>query len=96
MNCCSLEDYLALPYTVEIYSDNDDEPTCFFARIAELPGSLVQADTAAAVEAKIEESKRAWIEAALAAGRPIPEPQPVARMATDAYPRRDELEFSRH
>ncbi len=87
----TLDDYLALPYTVEIFPDNGDEPTCFFARIVELPGSLVQAETPAAVEAKIQDAKRAWLETALAAGRPIPEPQPVTSAATDAYPRRDEI-----
>lgn len=91
MNTRSLEDYLALPYTVEVYPDNGDEPTCFYARIVEMSGSLVQADTPAAVETAIEAAKRAWIKAALAAGRPIPEPQPVTSLATDAYPRRDEL-----
>ncbi len=89
-----LEDYLALPYTVEIYPDNGDEPTCFYARIVEFPGTLVQAECPAKLEERLEAAKRAWIEAALRKGQPIPVPQVDSSTATDAYPRRDELLFN--
>lgn len=87
-----LEDYLKLSYTVEIYLDSGDEPTGFFGRFAELPGSVVQAETLPQLEEKLEVMKRTWLETALAEGREIPEPQPTAADATDSYPRRDELE----
>ncbi len=85
----SFDDYVALPYTIEVYPDNGDEATCFYARITELPGTLVQADNLPDLEVKIEAAKRAWIEDAIATGRPIPEPQPMTATATDAYPRRE-------
>lgn len=88
----TLDDYLKLVYTVEIYLDSSDEPTGFFGRFAELPGSVVQAETLSQLEEKLEVMKRTWLETALAEGREIPEPQPTDADATDNYPRRDELE----
>jgi len=39
----TLDDYLALPYTIEIIPDEDDGG--YVARIRELPGCITQADT---------------------------------------------------
>jgi antitoxin HicB len=86
-----LEEYLALPYTVEIYPDDCDEQTCFVARVVELPGCVIQADSIAALSLLIEEAKRAWIEEALLAGRPIPIPESLSELATDEYPQREAL-----
>jgi antitoxin HicB len=73
----SLEDYLALPYTIEVYPDDSDGQTGFVARVVELPGCLTQADSFEELGAMIEDAKRAWIETALEDGQLVPEPRPI-------------------
>jgi antitoxin HicB len=73
----SVDDYLALPYTVEVYRDDSDGQIGFVARVIELPGCLTQADSFAELGVMIEDAKRAWIETALEDGQPIPAPRPV-------------------
>ena len=69
----TLEDYLALPYTIEVIPDND----AWFARIKELPGCITEVDTWEEVLPAIEEAKYLWLELALERGRPIPGPQGI-------------------
>lgn len=68
----TLDYYLALPYTIQIFPDKEDGG--YVARVLELPGCLTQADTWAEVLTMIEDVKRGWLESALAHNDPIPEP----------------------
>ncbi len=72
----SVEEYLRLPYRVEIYPEPDGSG--YTAKIPDLPGCLTCADTLDELWEMIEDAKRDWIELALEQGRPIPEPAPVA------------------
>jgi len=71
----SIEEYLSLPYTVEVYRDDSDGEVGYVARVVELPGCLTQADTFAELEEMIQDAMRAWIETAIENGQMIPEPQ---------------------
>lgn len=71
----SIEEYLCLPYRIEIFQETDLDNPGWVARVRELPGCITQADTFAELGEMIEDAKRAWIEAALERGIPIPEPR---------------------
>jgi antitoxin HicB len=71
----SLEDYLSLPYNIEVKRSEDGGT--YFARVKELPGCMTEADTFAEVEEMIRDAMAAWIEVALEEGIPIPEPRPL-------------------
>lgn len=66
-----LNHYLQLPYTVILRPDEDG---LWIARIDELEGCVAHGDTQSEALTIIEEMKKAWIEDALEAGDPIPEP----------------------
>jgi predicted RNase H-like HicB family nuclease len=66
----TLEYYLRLPYTVEIESTEDG----YFARIVELPGCMIWAETPKEIEPMIKDAMICWIEGSLEADLPIPEP----------------------
>lgn len=70
----TLEEYVALPYTVEILHDRSGERTGWFARVVELPGCMTQADTFDELEVMVQDAMQAWIVTALDAGLPVPEP----------------------
>lgn len=72
-----VEEYLALPYTFQVYRDDSDGEEGYVARIVELPGCLTQADSFEELGEMIEDAMRAWIETALEDGQPIPEPRPA-------------------
>ena len=71
----NVEHYLRLPYTIEIIRDEGDGFSGWFARVAELPGCMTQAETLDELEGMIQDAIRAWIETALEDGAPIPEPR---------------------
>jgi antitoxin HicB len=71
----TLEEYLALPYTIEIYRDDTDGGMAYIARVVELPGCLTQADSFEELEEMIQDAMRVWIETALEDGQPVPEPR---------------------
>lgn len=71
----TLEYYLSLPYTIEIFPDEEDGG--YVARVRELPGCLTQANTWEQLQPMIEEAKRAWLEVALKYGDAIPEPERI-------------------
>jgi len=73
----SVEDYLKLPYTIEVVQDESDGYTGWFAKVEELPGCMTQADTFDELGEMIEDAKRAWIESALEDGVKIPLPRKV-------------------
>jgi len=70
----AVDHYLALPYHIEVIYDASGEAAGWFARVVELPGCMTQADDQAEVLVQIRDAMRAWIEAALEASEPIPEP----------------------
>jgi len=71
----TVEDYLRLPYRVDVYPEPDGSG--FTAEIPDLPGCLTCADTLDELWEMIEDAKRGWIELALERGMFIPEPSPV-------------------
>ncbi|MBX3000669.1 MAG: type II toxin-antitoxin system HicB family antitoxin [Caldilineaceae bacterium] len=71
----TVEEYLQLPYTIEIVRDEGDGFAGWFARVLELPGCMTQADTFDELDEMIEDAMRSWIEVALDNGLPIPEPR---------------------
>ncbi len=66
--------YMKLPYGIELRPYEDGT---WFARIVELPGCMTEADTADEALTAIRDAQRAWIEACLEDGTPIPEPEYV-------------------
>lgn len=72
----TIEEYLQLPYTIEVVRDATDEYSGWFARVAELPGCMTQADTFDELDEMVQDAMRAWIETAQEKGLSIPEPRP--------------------
>ncbi len=70
-----LDEYLKLPYTLEIQRDEGDGFSGWFARVRELPGCMTQAEQFEELGPMIEDAMRAWIETALEDGQPVPEPR---------------------
>jgi antitoxin HicB len=66
----SLNDYLMLPYTIEVIPDEG----AWFVQIRELPGCMTEVDAWDEILPAIEDAKRLWIELALKRGRSIPVP----------------------
>jgi predicted RNase H-like HicB family nuclease len=66
----TLNDYLALPYTIEVIPDDG----AWFAKIKELPGCMTEVDEWEEILPAIEEAKRLWLEVSLEHHDPIPEP----------------------
>lgn len=71
----TVEEYLALPYTIEVHKDDSDGEIAYVARVVELPGCLTQANTFEELEEMVQDAMRAWIESALEDGEPVPEPR---------------------
>ncbi len=74
----TIDEYLALPYVVEVMHEQADDQGGWFARVVELPGCMTQADTFEELEPMVKDAMRAWILTALEAGLPVPEPDAVA------------------
>lgn len=70
-----VEQYLHLPYSIEVVRDEGEGFSGWFARVVELPGCMTQAETLEELEGMIQDAMRAWIETALEDGAPIPEPR---------------------
>ena len=69
------EEYLQLPYTIEIHHDTSVDPSGWVARVVELPGCITQADTLEKLGEMIKEAMLLWIEIELEDGAQIPEPR---------------------
>jgi antitoxin HicB len=69
----TIDEYLALPYTVRIVPDQ--AAGGYVASVDELPGCLTQAETLAEAKRMIHDAIRVWIGGALEDGYPVPEPQ---------------------
>lgn len=68
----TLNEYLALPYRMEIVEDRDEGG--FVASYPDLPGCITCGETLESAAANAQDAKRAWLEAALEEGIPIREP----------------------
>ena len=68
----TVEEYMQLPYTIELTPDTDEGG--FVASYPDLPGCLSIGDTAEEAVANAIDAKRAWLEAALEDGIEIQEP----------------------
>lgn len=68
----TLDEYLALTYPIELIADTDQGG--YFAQHPALPGCMAQGETADEAVASLNEARRDWIEARMAAKLPIPEP----------------------
>jgi len=73
----TVEQYLELPYTIEVTKDENDDYAGWFARIVELPGCMTQADTFEELSVMIKDAMMAWIESALEDGESIPLPRSI-------------------
>ena len=69
----SVENYMDLPYTIELQRDPEEG---WFVRVQELPGCMSQGDTAEEAVTMIREAMELWLEVALEDGQSIPEPRP--------------------
>ena len=72
----TIEDYLNLPYHIEVIRDNDNENPGWVARVIELSGCITQGDDFNELGEMIEDAMRGWIGVALDENIPIPEPAP--------------------
>ena len=68
----TLNEYLALPYRMEIVEDHDEGG--FVVSDPDLPGCITCGETVESAVANAQDAKRAWLEAALEDGIPIREP----------------------
>ena len=68
----TLNEYLALPYRMEIVEDRDEGG--YVVSFPDLPGCITCGETIPSAMANAEDAKRAWMEAALAEGIEIHEP----------------------
>jgi antitoxin HicB len=75
MSVRTIEEYLTLPYTIEIVRDDSDGEVGFVARVVELPGCLTQADDFTELGEMIEDAMRVWIESAIEDDVTVPAPK---------------------
>ena len=68
----TIEDYMAMPYPMEIVEDSDEGG--FVASYPDLPGCISCGETVEAAAANAQDAKRAWLEAAMEDGIAIREP----------------------
>ncbi len=68
----TLNEYLALPYRMEIVEDRDEGG--YVVSFPELPGCITCGETVESAVANAEDAKREWITAALEEGIEIHEP----------------------
>jgi antitoxin HicB len=76
MSTRTLEEYLTLPYHIEVIRDSDEENPGWVARVVELPGCITQGDTFEELGEMIHDAMRGWISVAVEDGMPVPEPGP--------------------
>ena len=68
----TIEEYMKLPYRLELIPDTDEGG--YVASYPELPGCLTCGETMESAIANATDAKRAWLEAAIADGVEITEP----------------------
>ena len=75
MYTMTIDEYLSLPYHIEMIRDTDPDNPGWVAQVRELPGCITQADNFAELEEMIRDAMRGWFEIAIQDGIPIPLPQ---------------------
>ena len=86
----TLDEYLELPYTIELTPDRDEEGAQgFVAQVRELPGCVSQGVTADEALANVRDAMAGWLSVAIDGGVEIPEPR------SDAYSGRFVLRIPR-
>lgn len=79
MTALTMETYLKRPYRIEIvWSESEDGDAGWVAEVKELRGCIAQGRSRQELLENIDRAMEAWIEDALDAGDPIPEPRPDA------------------
>ncbi|MCD8118081.1 MAG: type II toxin-antitoxin system HicB family antitoxin [Lachnospiraceae bacterium] len=68
----TLDEYMALPYRMEIVEDKDEGG--YVVSIPDLPGCLTCGETIETAIANADDAKKAWLEAAIEEGLEIQEP----------------------
>lgn len=68
----SIDELMNLPYRIEVVQDADEGG--YFVAVPELKGCMSSGDTLESAVTNLSDAKRAWFEAALAEGYPIPVP----------------------
>lgn len=74
----TLEDYMAMPYRMEIVEDKDEGG--FAVSYPDLPGCITCGETVESAVSNARDAKKAWLEAAIEEGISIYEPDSL-----DAY-----------
>lgn len=69
----TVEDYMKLPYRMEVYWDQD----YWAVEFPELPGLVAGSETWEGLEAVVDDAKRTWFESMIEDEKPIPEPRPL-------------------
>lgn len=71
-----LSDYLALPWTVQIFREHDPEQRVpnLVAQVLELPGLITCGDSMQELWEMLDDAMRLWIASAMADGQAIPVP----------------------
>ncbi len=78
MNASTTQSYLKRPYHIEIvWSESEDGDAGWVAEVKELRGCIAQGRTREELLSNIDRAMEAWIDDALEAGDPIPEPRPT-------------------
>lgn len=72
----TIDEYLNLPYHIEVIRETDPENPGWVAWVKELPGCITQADSFEELEEMIKDAMRGWLEIAMQDGVPIPVAQP--------------------
>jgi antitoxin HicB len=73
----TVEDYLNLPYTIQVTHDVGADYDVWFGKVVELPGCITETDTLEELGPMILDAMRGWIETALEDGQTVPKPRPA-------------------
>lgn len=78
----SLEDFLALPYTIILRQDEEGD---FVARIKELDGCVADGDDEESALEALRSMKKLWLEMALKKGASIPKPETMDELPSGKW-----------
>ena len=69
----TVEDYMALPYSIVTVKDSDSDT--YFIKVKELPGCISEGESIAEAYDMIEDAMRIWLESAIEKHLEIPLPE---------------------
>ena len=72
-----VDQYMRLPYAIEVVRDECGGEPCFMASHPELPGCMAQGDTPAEAVNNLTEARRDYISALLSENIDVPTPEPI-------------------